>query len=866
MISSLSIGQHGHRIPITTIAPVTEPIWKKSACFDKLESTLKNQLATHAIPDIISALDEVLPIEVSAAIESATNVKSKIIAAATRVENLEPVTFLDAAGTPMDVSDADISKRPEHIAFIQLTCRLQGNLIDKRVTQPDLHFGFALALPQYRKNNLTGAVESIFHQNPGSPPVSKQSRLFKPSQPSTSTTNTSSQSGFTTSWYGRADLLDTQEAFDLEFMSTTPPLLHADPKTGSAVEVHDILHRYADLCQFEVAMSLCRCDYVGSNSAIDSILAVQEVCKELCAVSQEYREKNGKKNIQCPDEIFTRYLELTPSLPDDTSIWTIRLCSTYFNALMNDLKDKMLSNNFKMPPPSVSNSKERELEDLREVREAAVTSYKKLTDDLTVMSRFLSAHNPRGQRMTGKHLLCAALIDNEHQHLPPIIQESSRNVQFEEYLQPQPTGQVYKYSSTSPAEATIQKYKPPANRGDSRTSRTDPLTKRRADGQLYPYHPDDPGFLSKFPLNFKGCLSCGSMDHWRNNKCPVPQSSAVKQEFFKELFAHKPHLKRFSGKPPPSGAVHMTREEEHRPPLPPVKRGRSPPPSHMQHSSGTNTRTVDNTPAWLRQIVNSQRTDTASIDDDDGHKKHRLFVHVAKILVSKGTSAAIPRMPLELSNKLPGIVFQVGPAVGKTVGFLCHLDTCAAMNTGNLRMHQYIMTEHPELVVNFSRYDDRNPFRPIELQCALAEEGNDAGTKEANKLIALVTYRTPYTDKSNEPITLSFGLGENVSVRTIIGLPTLKAWQGVIDFVQNKFISHTIGKRFNLMFEETQQGLPAGIKFHPDDFKRPVTTTSGNVMKIAAKSFQSDLWESAITDGCNEAVKRNNGDHMDEEE
>ena len=59
---------------------------EKSACFDKLESTLHNQLTSHAIPDIITAINEVLPIEVSAAIESATNVRSKIISAATKVK------------------------------------------------------------------------------------------------------------------------------------------------------------------------------------------------------------------------------------------------------------------------------------------------------------------------------------------------------------------------------------------------------------------------------------------------------------------------------------------------------------------------------------------------------------------------------------------------------------------------------------------------------------------------------------------------------------------------------------------------------------------------------------------------------------
>ena len=111
--------------------------------------------------------------------------------------------------------------------------------------------------------------------------------------------------------------------------------------------------------------------------------------------------------------MFTMYLGLTPSLPDDTTLWTIRLCSSYFNALMNDLKDRMLSNNFKLPQPHAHTTKELELTALREVREAAVHSYKKLTDELTVMSRFLTSHNQQGNRMTGKHLLCAALLDDQ---------------------------------------------------------------------------------------------------------------------------------------------------------------------------------------------------------------------------------------------------------------------------------------------------------------------------------------------------------------------------------------------------------------------------------------------------------------------
>ena len=88
------------------------------------------------------------------------------------------------------------------------------------------------------------------------------------------------------------------------------------------------------------------------------------------------------------------------------------------------------------------------------------------------MSKFLSAHNPSAQKMTGKHLLCAALIDKEYREPVPIINERPKEMQFEDYPPAPFAGQVYKYSSTSPAEATIQKYKPPPPRNERRVART----------------------------------------------------------------------------------------------------------------------------------------------------------------------------------------------------------------------------------------------------------------------------------------------------------------------------------------------------------------------------------------------------------
>ena len=54
------------------------------------------------------------------------------------------------------------------------------------------------------------------------------------------------------------------------------------------------------------------------------------------------------------------------------------------------------------------------------------------------------------------------------------------------------------------------------------------------DGKLYPYHIDDPAYLSKFPLGFKGYFKCGSTEHWSRNTCPLGGSTdrAIMEIFF----------------------------------------------------------------------------------------------------------------------------------------------------------------------------------------------------------------------------------------------------------------------------------------------------------------------------------------------
>ena len=140
---------------------------------------------------------------------------------------------------------------------------------------------------------------------------------------------------------------------------------------------------------------------------------------------------------------------------------------------------------------------------------------------------------------------------------------------------------------------------------------------------------------------------------------------------------------------------------------------------NQQDSSYYGPRTVDNRPAWLQQredaisppgghitpAVTVKReegqTDGSAPSvpkpDQRGNKKRRLWVLLGQIL----STGVVRAMPLALDNDLPAVELQFGSSDDDEICFCCHLDICAAMNTGNLLLHMWIMTKFPYLVSNF---------------------------------------------------------------------------------------------------------------------------------------------------------------------
>jgi hypothetical protein len=123
-------------------------------------------------------------------------------------------------------------------------------------------------------------------------------------------------------------------------------------------------------------------------------------------------------------------------------------------------------------------------------------------------------------------------------------------------------------------------------------------------------------------------------------------------------------------------------------------------------------------------------------------------------------------MPIAIDNGLPHITVTLG-ANTTTDPTLCGLmDTCGALNTGYLNFHLWLMSERPDLVVEFLSFDDSNPFEPIKLGGAICDPANLDATDHGN-LTAVICYRTPYTDLSGSLITLSFALGPDVTTHAL---------------------------------------------------------------------------------------------------
>ena len=79
-------------------------------------------------------------------------------------------------------------------------------------------------------------------------------------------------------------------------------------------------------------------------------------------------------------------------------------------------------------------------------------------------------------------------------------------------------------------------------------------------------------------------------------------------------------------------------------------------------------------------------------------------------------------------------------------------------------------------------------------------------------MTAVIRYHTPYLVNKRDPF-FSFALGNDVSLRCVLSLPTLLAIEGSINLVKGEIVCSEIDRTFALSLEPPGKGLSDGVVF-----------------------------------------------------
>ena len=130
------VGKDRFPIMILNMASIDDDAWKKSASFERLESSVKGKMDVHISSDLVTAIANDLPIDVTTAYMQSNLVKREVITNMTKVENLTGLAFLSSTGNTVKslVSVAHKDRLPD-ITCVKLACILVGSTVDTRIDQ-----------------------------------------------------------------------------------------------------------------------------------------------------------------------------------------------------------------------------------------------------------------------------------------------------------------------------------------------------------------------------------------------------------------------------------------------------------------------------------------------------------------------------------------------------------------------------------------------------------------------------------------------------------------------------------------------------------------------------------------------------------
>ena len=197
-------------------------------------------------------------------------------------------------------------------------------------------------------------------------------------------------------------------------------------------------------------------------------------------------------------------------------------------------------------------------------------------------------------------------------------------------------------------------------------------------------------------------------------------------------------------------------------------------------------------------------------------------------------------MPICIDNGFPNLTLSLGSQYSH-VELTGLFDTCGSLNTGHLLFHMYIASQHPDVVHNVRFFDSNDPFEPIKLEGAVTDP-KDYDASRHGLLTAVIQYKTSFKTKCGNPISLSIAIGSDVSTNTIFGLPTLSAFEFLVDLKKLSAFSPVLNQTFQLTRSAGSLGLPAGVQFDLQDLQRRYKAASvGLIVEKTEEQPDADI-------------------------
>jgi len=581
-----------------------------------------------------------------------------------------------------------------------------------------------------------------------------------------------------TTYNGVLDFLEdgNQPAFDSVFGTNPLPLVLVTVRDQKlAVEetdgLRDRISAFISYCQLIIFCSIVQRQYVGASD-YDQSQIITDVEHALSQLKMEFKDRHRMRFLT-PDDLYRRYQDFIPLLPQDANEWSFHLVVLYLNALPIHLKESVVARGYKLPQFRLLSTKVLQQRELELLREATVAAQRAMEEEKKRIRAMINSFTP--PHNSGNTF---------HNSSNPSHSPSYSNLMH--------------YGPGSIAEQTLSAHRGNQPQVDDPNK---PLVKR---GDLfYPQNPETK-FISKFPVHFRGCLGCGNPDHLFR-ACSQRGDSNVRHQFWNEMRAHIPASRKNDRDQQHGSTNTMTVD------VAPIT-GTTP----STPSSAGVGRKVNNLPAWMTSRPSESVVDA---DKPASDNVEPWFLPIMARITAMDVAACLP-MPIQINNNLPCIDFCLGLKETQELRMRMLVDSGAAMNSGNKNYHRQAMHRYPDMVAEYLECGPGTKFDLVKLRVAVDSESILDGS-----LSAIIRYKTPYFI-SSRPLLLSFALGESLSLNTILGTPALEQLRGILDMGDRSLNLQSIGKVFPLIMQDPGLGKKGEVTPLPGNFCVPESISS----------------------------------------